>query len=37
LKYLIRQGKKGDAVQDLRKAIWYIEREINRLHQNGNR
>jgi hypothetical protein len=24
-------------VQDLRKAIWYIEREINRLHQNGNR
>jgi hypothetical protein len=37
LKYLIRQGKKGDAVQDLRKAIWYIEREINRLHQNGSR
>ena len=28
LKYLLRAGKKGDAVNDLRKAIWYIEREI---------
>jgi hypothetical protein len=37
IKYLWRAGQKGDAVQDLRKAIWYIEREINRLHQNGNR
>jgi hypothetical protein len=34
---LWRAGQKGDAVQDLRKAIWYIEREINRLHQNGSR
>ena len=33
LKYLIRQGKKGDPVQDLRKAIWYIEREISRLQR----
>jgi hypothetical protein len=37
IKYLWRAGNKGDAVQDLRKAIWYIEREINRLHQNGTR
>lgn len=32
-KYLLRAGKKGDeadAVTDLRKAIWYIEREIER-------
>ena len=36
IKYLWRAGSKGDAVQDLRKAIWYIEREINRLHQNGH-
>lgn len=36
LKYLLRCGKKGDAVQDLRKAIWYIEREINRLHHHGH-
>jgi hypothetical protein len=34
---LWRAGQKGDAVQDLRKAIWYIEREINRLQHYGNR
>jgi hypothetical protein len=28
LKYLMRAGKKGALVEDLRKAIWYIEREI---------
>jgi len=37
IKYLWRAGQKGDAVQDLRKAIWYIEREINRLQQNATR
>lgn len=36
IKYLWRAGSKGDAVQDLRKAIWYIEREINRLNHHGN-
>lgn len=30
LKYLLRAGKKGDAVQDLRKAIHYIEKCIER-------
>ena len=33
IKYLWRAGRKGDAVQDLRKAVWYIEREINRLQR----
>ena len=33
IKYLWRAGSKGDAVQDLRKAIWYIEREISRLQR----
>src|ERR1051326_2653030 len=28
LKYLLRAGRKGDLVSDLRKCIWYIEREI---------
>ena len=28
LKYLLRAGKKGDTVEDLRKAIWWIQREI---------
>jgi hypothetical protein len=27
-KYLLRAGKKGKYVEDLRKAIWYLEREI---------
>lgn len=30
-KYLWRAGEKGDAVEDLRKSVWYIEREIARL------
>lgn len=37
IKYLWRAGQKGDAVQDLRKAIWYIEREINRLQNTSAR
>lgn len=28
IKYLWRAGAKDDEVQDLRKAIWYIERRI---------
>jgi hypothetical protein len=31
LKYLWRAGKKGPPVEDLRKAIWYIQRQIDRL------
>lgn len=30
IKYLWRAGLKDDTIQDLRKAIWYIEREIQR-------
>lgn len=28
VKYLWRAGLKGDAVEDLRKAAWYIAREL---------
>lgn len=28
LKYLWRTGQKGDAVQDLEKAIWYITKAV---------
>lgn len=36
IKYLWRAGLKEDAkVQDLRKAIWYIEDEIKRIEGNG--
>jgi len=30
IKYLWRAGLKGDAIEDLRKAAWYIDREIKR-------
>jgi len=30
IKYLWRADSKNDAVEDLRKAAWYIEREIER-------
>ncbi len=30
IKYLWRCGQKGDEVEDLRKAAWYVEREIQR-------
>lgn len=28
IKYVLRCGKKWDAVEDLKKAKWYLEREI---------
>jgi hypothetical protein len=30
VKYIWRADLKNDAIEDLRKAIWYIEREINK-------
>jgi len=31
IKYLWRAGEKGDEIEDLRKARWYVDREIQRL------
>ena len=31
VKYIGRAGRKGNAVEDLRKAAWYIQHEIDRL------
>jgi hypothetical protein len=28
VKYISRAGKKGDVLEDLKKARWYLEREI---------
>jgi len=28
LKYIWRADLKGDAVEDLKKAVWYVQREI---------
>ena len=33
LKYLWRAGQKGDELEDLKKARWYLDREIARLEQ----
>ncbi|MFD8142588.1 DUF3310 domain-containing protein [Streptomyces sp. NPDC059708] len=31
IKYLCRAGKKNDELEDLRKAAWYVNREIERM------
>lgn len=31
IKYIWRAGAKGNAIDDLKKARWYIDREIARL------
>ncbi len=36
VKYIGRAGKKGDTLTDLRKAAWYLKREIERLEGTGN-
>ena len=36
VKYLWRLFDKGDPIENLRKAIWYCEREISRLKKAGN-
>ena len=28
IKYIARAGKKGDAVEDLKKAKWYLDRKL---------
>jgi hypothetical protein len=33
VKYISRAGKKDDTVQDLKKAIWYIEKKIEKLQK----
>lgn len=33
MKYLWRAGRKGPALEDLKKARWYVDREIQRLER----
>jgi hypothetical protein len=33
IKYLWRAGEKGDVIEDLKKARWYVDREIQRLER----
>lgn len=30
VKYILRAGKKGDRTEDLKKAAWYLSREMER-------
>lgn len=31
IKYILRCGKKDKSIQELKKAIWYLERKISQL------
>lgn len=33
VKYISRAGKKGSKLEDLRKAAWYLQHEIERLEK----
>jgi len=33
IKYIWRAGEKGDELKDLRKAAWYVQREIARIEK----
>lgn len=33
IKYICRAGRKGATVEDLKKARWYVDREIQRLEK----
>lgn len=35
VKYVWRAGEKGDRMEDLRKARWYLDREITRLETSS--
>ena len=35
VKYVSRAGKKGDMLEDLKKARWYLEREISNLEKSS--
>lgn len=37
IKYLWRAGLKGDAIEDLEKAAWYCQREIERVKRQAVR
>ena len=36
IKYILRAGRKKDAVEDLKKAIWYLNDKIKLLENESN-
>lgn len=37
IKYLFRAGLKGDELEDLRKAAWYVARKIKMVEESRSR
>lgn len=37
IKYILRSDLKGKQIEDLKKAVWYINREIARLEASNER
>lgn len=37
IKYISRCGKKDDEIQDLEKALWYLQREIDTRKAHGKK
>jgi hypothetical protein len=35
VKYIARAGRKGDALEDLKKARWYLDRMIAKMERGG--
>ena len=35
VKYIARSGKKGPAIEDLKKAVWYLSRRIASMEQRS--
>jgi len=36
VKYIARAGRKGDRIEDLKKAAWYLQRLIDSLSETTN-
>ena len=36
IKYILRSELKGKQIEDLKKAVWYLNREIDRLERPNN-
>jgi len=36
IKYISRAGHKLDHAEDLEKALWYLQREVNRIKESGD-
>jgi hypothetical protein len=37
VKYILRSGRKGDEIEDLKKAVWYLQRRIKALETTHER